>query len=69
MQRREFMKTTAAASAGLSQAGVLSSKNTDVYYDKLDDATFDYVIYNNGTIEELVNKVKEILIDEKIIKS
>lgn len=28
---------------------------------------FDYVIDNNGTIEELIEKVKEILIKEKII--
>ena len=33
----------------------------------LDNATFDYVIDNNGTIEELVIKVKEILIKEKIL--
>ncbi len=33
----------------------------------LDDATFDYVIDNNGTIEELIEKVKEILVKENII--
>jgi len=33
----------------------------------LDNATFDYIIDNNGTIEELIIKVKEILIKEKII--
>lgn len=33
----------------------------------LDNAEFDYVIDNNGTIEELIRKVKEILIKEKII--
>lgn len=33
----------------------------------LDDATFDYVIYNNGTIEELVSKVREILINENVL--
>lgn len=33
----------------------------------LDNAIFDYTINNNGTIEELVEKVKEILIKEKII--
>lgn len=32
----------------------------------LDDATFDYVIDNSGTIEELIKKVKEILKQEKI---
>ena len=33
----------------------------------LDDAKFDYIIKNHGTIEELVEKVKEVLIKEKII--
>lgn len=33
----------------------------------LDDYQFDYVIDNNGTIEELVEKVKEILIKEEIL--
>jgi len=33
----------------------------------LDNYAFDYVIDNNGTIEELIQKVKEILIKEKII--
>lgn len=33
----------------------------------LDDATFDYVIENNGSIEDLIIKVKDILITEKII--
>lgn len=33
----------------------------------LDDAKFDYTIDNNDTIEELVKKIKEILIIEKII--
>ena len=34
----------------------------------LDNAEFDYVIDNDGTMDELVEKVKEILIKEKIIK-
>jgi len=33
----------------------------------LNDALFDYEIDNNGTIEELIEKVREILIKEKII--
>lgn len=33
----------------------------------LDNYTFDYVIENNGTIEDLIIKVKEILIKENII--
>ena len=33
----------------------------------LDNAEFDYVIDNNGTIEDLIIKVKEILIKENIL--
>jgi hypothetical protein len=33
----------------------------------LDDAKFDYEIINDGTIEDLIEKVKEILIKENII--
>lgn len=33
----------------------------------LDDYEFDYVIENNGTIDDLIEKVKEILIKEKIL--
>jgi hypothetical protein len=33
----------------------------------LDDAKFDYTIENNGTLDELVEKVRVILIREKII--
>jgi hypothetical protein len=33
----------------------------------LDDAKFDYEIINDGTLEDLVDKVKEILIKENII--
>ena len=34
---------------------------------ELDNAEFDYVVDNNGTIEELIEKVREILIKEKLI--
>jgi hypothetical protein len=33
----------------------------------LDDAEFDYEIINDGTIEDLIEKIKEILIKEKIM--
>lgn len=33
----------------------------------LDDAEFDYEILNNGSIEDLIEKVKQILIEQKII--
>lgn len=34
----------------------------------LDNATFDHVIVNDGTIEDLTEKVKQILIKEKILE-
>ena len=34
---------------------------------ELDNAEFDYVINNDGTIEELIEKVREILTKEKLI--
>ncbi|RTK92531.1 MAG: hypothetical protein EKK61_03795 [Rickettsiales bacterium] len=43
------------------------SKHSHPSETALDNAEFDYVIDNNGTIEELIEKVKEILIKEKII--
>ena len=33
----------------------------------LDNAEFDYVIENDGTIEDLIQKVKEILIKEQLL--
>ena len=33
----------------------------------LDDAEFDYVIENDGSIEELIEKVKDILIKEEVL--
>jgi hypothetical protein len=54
-----------------SQDNTLAFINkTEVFHPSetaLDDAEFDHVIENNGTIERLVEKVKEILIKEKII--
>ena len=35
----------------------------------LDDAEFDYVIDNNGTISELIDKIRNILIENKLIKN
>jgi hypothetical protein len=34
----------------------------------LDNTKFDYIIDNNGSIEELVEKVKEILVKQQILK-
>lgn len=50
------------AKAKAEQTGAFHPSET-----ALDDATFDYEIDNNGTIEELIEKVKSILIKEKII--
>ena len=41
--------------------------NTHESETTLDEAEFDYTIENNGTIEDLIEKVKVILIKEKII--
>jgi hypothetical protein len=41
--------------------------NTHPSETTLDDYLFDYCIDNNGTIEDLINKVKLILIKEKVI--
>ncbi len=57
---------------------VLTAENCKINCDKsanlehesetaLDNATFDYIINNDGGIEDLIEKVKEILIKEKII--
>lgn len=52
---------------------ILVHKNQITFIDEhpsetsLDNATFDYVIENDGTVEELIEKVKQILIKEHII--
>lgn len=35
----------------------------------LDDSTFDYEIINDGTIPELIDKIRNILIENKLIKN
>ena len=35
----------------------------------LDNAEFDYVIQNNGTISDLIDKIRNILIENKLIKN
>jgi hypothetical protein len=42
-------------------------KNIHPSETSLDDAKFDYEIINDGTIEDLERKVKEILVKEKLI--
>ena len=43
------------------------SKNPHVSETAIDDAKFDYEIMNDGSIEDLIKKVRIILITEKII--
>jgi len=50
------------ALAKINQTGIYHPSET-----ALDNAEFDYVIDNNGTLEKLIEKVKQILIKEKII--
>lgn len=53
---------------GRTGGEILEDKNSEHPSEtSLDTATFDYVIHNDGSIEELIEKVKEILIKEKII--
>jgi hypothetical protein len=44
------------------------NENNHLSETALDNYKFDYTINNNGTIEQLKNLVREILINEKIIK-
>lgn len=45
-----------------------NSKHNHPSETALDNHTFDYSISNDGTIEDLVNNVREILLKEKIIR-
>ena len=45
----------------------LNKEQEHVSETALDNAEFDYVIDNNGTIKELIEKVKEILIKERLL--
>jgi hypothetical protein len=49
---------------GLKQHELLNQHESET---ALDNARFDYTIENNGTIEELIEKVREILIKEQVI--
>jgi hypothetical protein len=49
------------------RGGPEDPKNIHPSETALDDAKFDYEIINDGTIEDLIEKVKEILIKENII--
>lgn len=47
--------------------GESKSENEHESETALDEVPFDYVVNNSGTIEELIEKVKEILIKENIL--
>ena len=53
----------------VTKEGLVPSKNNPNHPSEtaLDNTEFDFVIDNNGTIGDLVEKVKEILIKEKLI--
>ena len=51
----------------VERTGKLIQEPEHISETALNNAKFDYVIENDGTIEELLNKVKKILINEKII--
>ena len=50
-------------SCPVSKSGEHSSETA------LDNAEFDYEIHNNGTIPELIDKIRNILIENKLIKN
>ena len=50
-------------SCPVSKSGEHYSENA------LDKSEFDYVIQNNGTISDLIDKIRNILIENKLIKN
>lgn len=51
----------------IERTGKMIQESEHISETALNNAEFDYVIENDSTIEELLNKVKKILIKEKII--
>ena len=51
----------------IERTGKVIQKPEHISETALDDAKFDYVIENDDNVEKLLNKVKKILINEKII--
>lgn len=51
----------------VERTGKLIQEPEHISETALDNAEFDYIIENNGTIEELLEQVKKILIKEEII--
>jgi hypothetical protein len=53
----------------VSRTGIHTPKIEDLHPSEtaLDDCEFDYHIDNSGTIEDLIEKVREILVNEKLL--
>ena len=51
----------------IERTGKMIQEPEHISENSLDNAKFDYVIENSGTIEDLIEQVKKILIKEKII--
>jgi hypothetical protein len=66
-QTKEQALKLAAVRLGKLNATMQDIINVHPSETALDDAKFDYEIINDGTIEDLIEKVREILINENII--
>lgn len=65
--RGKFTTTTAFVEPLKNEDLKSVKRSTHPSETSLDEAQFDYVINNDGTIEELIQNVKKILIQERII--
>jgi hypothetical protein len=65
----EAVKERKGITIRVSRTGIHTPKVEDLHPSEtsLDDVEFNYHIDNSGTIENLIEKVKEILIKENII--
>ena len=68
-QKLLFLKSRRTSSDYVTQQVLKEAVNfnTHISETELDNETFDHVIDNNGTIKELIEKVKQILILEKLL--
>jgi hypothetical protein len=65
----EAVKERKGITIRVSRTGIHTPKVEDLHPSEtsLDDVEFNYHIDNSGTIEDLIKKVRQILITEKII--
>lgn len=63
----DAVKSRGGINIRLQRNNDLDNNDTHISETALDFYKFDYVVDNNGTIEDLIIKVKEILIKEQII--